>query len=87
MRFIFLHRPLGVYEIDAFACGSKAIIDAIISATEKGATSVVAGGDTATCCKKFKATAKVSHVSTGGGAVLQLLEGRKLPGIEALSNV
>jgi len=58
----------------------------VIKATEKGAVSVAGGGDTLNLLKKLKAGSKLSHVSTGGGASLELLEGKKLPGIEALSD-
>ncbi|CEG42350.1 phosphoglycerate kinase 1 [Plasmopara halstedii] len=78
--------PMGVFEFDNFADGTKAVMDAVVSATESGATTIIGGGDTATCCVKFKTEDKVSHVSTGGGASLELLEGKILPGVEALSS-
>ena len=61
-------------------------MDAVVMATEKGATTIIGGGDTATCAQKFGATEKVSHVSTGGGASLELLEGKLLPGVDSLSS-
>lgn len=61
-------------------------MNAMIEATQKGATTIIGGGDTATCAAKYNAEDKVSHVSTGGGASLELLEGRVLPGVEALSS-
>ncbi|MFO7676649.1 MAG: phosphoglycerate kinase [bacterium] len=77
--------PMGVFERDAYARGSEAVARAIASATEAGATTVVGGGDTLACLAKWDLLGKVSHASTGGGACLEFLEGRKLPGIEALA--
>ncbi|TYZ60333.1 hypothetical protein PybrP1_003962 [[Pythium] brassicae (nom. inval.)] len=77
--------PMGVFEFDAFANGTKAVMDAVVQATTTGATTIIGGGDTATCCVKFDTEDKVSHVSTGGGASLELLEGKVLPGVAALS--
>uniref|UniRef100_A0A1A9UL25 Phosphoglycerate kinase n=1 Tax=Glossina austeni TaxID=7395 RepID=A0A1A9UL25_GLOAU len=85
-KLIVWNGPPGVFEIDLFAKGSEAVMDAVVSATKGGATSIIGGGDTASCCKKFKTTDKVSHVSTGGGASLKLLEGKTLPGVQALSD-
>ena len=62
----------------------QGVLDAVVAATEAGSTTIIGGGDTATCAKKFGAEAKVSHVSTGGGASLELLEGKALPGVVAL---
>lgn len=61
-------------------------MDAVVSATESGTVSIIGGGDTASCCAKWGTESKVSHVSTGGGASLELLEGKTLPGVAALSN-
>lgn len=77
--------PMGVFEFDAFAQGTKTVMDAVVKATTLGATTIIGGGDTATCCVKFDTEDKVSHVSTGGGASLELLEGKVLPGVDALS--
>ncbi|KAF4321404.1 hypothetical protein BBO99_00004850 [Phytophthora kernoviae] len=78
--------PMGVFEFDVFANGTKSVMDAVVKATEVGATTIIGGGDTATCCVKFNTEDKVSHVSTGGGASLELLEGKVLPGVDALSS-
>jgi len=77
--------PAGVFEWEQFAEGTKKIMDAVVEATKKGATTIIGGGDTATACAKWKTEDKVSHVSTGGGASLELLEGKILPGVAALS--
>ncbi|KAJ1197417.1 hypothetical protein NDU88_001277 [Pleurodeles waltl] len=79
--------PVGVFEWDKFANGTKAVMDKVVEVTAKGCTTIIGGGDTATCCAKWDTEDKVSHVSTGGGASLELLEGKVLPGVDALSNV
>lgn len=70
------YSPAGVFEFEKFACGTKAIMDAVVDATAKGSTVIIGGGDTATCAAKWGTEDKVSHVSTGGGASLELLEGK-----------
>jgi phosphoglycerate kinase len=77
--------PAGVFEFDAFANGTKSMMDAVVALTAGGGVTVIGGGDTATCCAKWGTEDKVSHVSTGGGASLELLEGKDLPGVSALS--
>ena len=83
-RTIVWNGPSGVFEFDKFAGSTKAMADAIAKATAAGAITVVGGGDTATAAKKFKVVDQVTHCSTGGGASLEFLEGRVLPGVAAL---
>eukprot|EP00943_MAST-04B_sp_MAST-4B-sp1_P009897 g9897.t1 len=83
-KTIVWNGPMGVFEYDNFATGTKSIMDSVVEATNNGTTTIIGGGDTATCCKKFNTEDKVSHVSTGGGASLELLEGKNLPGVKAL---
>ena len=83
-KIILWNGPLGVFEMDTFSKGTIALGEAIASATKKGAFSLVGGGDSVSAAKKFGFDTKVSYVSTGGGAMLEMLEGKSLPGIEAL---
>ena len=83
-RTVIWNGPMGVFEFDNFANGTKAVMDAVVNVTKLGATTIIGGGDTATCAKKFGTEELVSHVSTGGGASLELLEGKVLPGVDAL---
>ncbi len=83
-KTIIWNGPAGVFEFDRFAEGTKSMAAAVAAATAAGAISVVGGGDTATAAKKFHVADKVSHCSTGGGASLELLEGKSLPGVAAL---
>lgn len=83
-KTILWNGPAGVFEFDKFTAGSRAIADAIVEATGNGAFSLVGGGDSVACVNKFGVADKVSYVSTGGGALLEAIEGKTLPGIAAI---
>ena len=83
-KTILWNGPCGVFEFDTFAKGSKAIAMAIAEATKDGAFSLIGGGDSVACINKFNLADQVSYVSTGGGALLEALEGKELPGIAAI---
>ncbi|MBR5331956.1 MAG: phosphoglycerate kinase [Muribaculaceae bacterium] len=83
-KTILWNGPAGVFEFDNFSGGSKAIAEAIVEATENGAFSLVGGGDSVACVNKFGLADKVSYVSTGGGALLEAIEGKVLPGVAAI---
>jgi phosphoglycerate kinase len=84
-KTILWNGPPGVFEMEPFAKATKATLDAAVAAVQSGATVIIGGGDTATVAAKYGAEDKISHVSTGGGASLELLEGKELPGVAALS--
>ncbi|MBD5298192.1 MAG: phosphoglycerate kinase [Paramuribaculum sp.] len=83
-KTILWNGPAGVFEFDNFTAGSRAIADAIVEATKNGAFSLVGGGDSVACVNKFGLADEVSYVSTGGGALLEAIEGKVLPGVAAV---
>ncbi len=83
-KTILWNGPAGVFEFDNFTGGSKAIADAIAKATANGAFSLIGGGDSVACINKFGMADKVSYISTGGGALLEAIEGKELPGVVAI---
>ncbi len=85
-KTIVWNGPAGVFEFPAFEKATKEMADAIVKATQGGAITVIGGGDTATAAKKYGADKKVTHTSTGGGASLEFLEGKELPGVAALTD-
>jgi phosphoglycerate kinase len=85
-KTIVWNGPMGVFEMPAFAKGTLEIAKAVAAATTAGATSIVGGGDSVAAIHQSGVANKISHISTGGGASLEFLGGRKLPGVEALTN-
>lgn len=85
-KTILWNGPAGVFEFDKFANGTKKTLDAAVAAAQNGKIVIIGGGDTATVAAKYGVEDKLSHVSTGGGASLELLEGKALPGVVALSS-
>ncbi|MCL2436206.1 MAG: phosphoglycerate kinase, partial [Lentimicrobiaceae bacterium] len=83
-KTILWNGPVGVFEFDTFDAGTKAVAQAVVEATQNGAYSLIGGGDTIAALGKFKLSKDVSYISTGGGAMLEYLEGIELPGIKAL---
>ena len=83
-KTILWNGPCGVFEFDNFSHGSRAIAEAIVEATKNGAFSLIGGGDSVACINKFDMSNDVSYVSTGGGALLEAIEGKELPGIAAI---
>ena len=85
-KTILMNGPVGAFENPAFAEGTKAVLAAIVEATKNGATSVIGGGDSVSAAKKFAKAEDFTHVSTGGGASLEFIEGKVLPGVAALDD-
>ena len=85
-KTIVWNGPMGIFEIDEFARGTVDVAKAVADATERGAISVVGGGDSVAALEKFDLAEKISHVSTGGGASLEFLEGLELPGVKVLKD-
>ncbi len=83
-KTILWNGPVGVFEMDTFAKGSRAVADSVVKATKAGAYSLIGGGDTVACVNKFGLADQVSYVSTGGGALLEYMEGIELPGVAAI---
>jgi phosphoglycerate kinase len=86
-KTIIWNGPMGVFEMKSFETGTKAMMDKIVEVTGTGTVTVIGGGDTATACKTYGTEDKVTHCSTGGGASLELLEGKVLPGVSTLDDV
>lgn len=84
-KTILWNGPMGVFEMDTFAKGTKAVAEAVVEATKDGAFSLIGGGDSAAAVTKFNMTDDVSYVSTGGGALLEYMEGKELPGVKAIN--
>lgn len=85
-KTILWNGPMGVFEMENFAHGTKVVADAIVTATSNGAYSLIGGGDSVAAINKYKLANKVSYVSTGGGALLEYIEAGTLPGVEAVTN-
>lgn len=83
-KTILMNGPVGAFENPKFAEGTKAVLKAVVEATKNGATSVIGGGDSVSAAKKFQKAEEFTHVSTGGGASLEFIEGKVLPGVAAL---
>ena len=83
-KTILWNGPAGVFEFEKFDKGSKAVAEAVVAATKDGAFSLVGGGDSVACVNKFGLADQVSYVSTGGGALLEAIEGKVLPGVAAI---
>merc|ERR1712139_686680 len=85
-KTIIWNGPMGVFEMKSFETGTKSMMDTMVEVTTTGTITVIGGGDTATACKNYDTEDKVTHCSTGGGASLELLEGKILPGVATLND-
>jgi len=85
-KTVLWNGPMGVFEMPNFAVGTQSIAQALVTATEQGATTIIGGGDSASAIKQAGLSDQVSHVSTGGGASLEYLEGKELPGLSHLTD-
>jgi len=85
-KTIIWNGPMGVFEMKSFEAGTKSMMDTMVEVTKTGTVTIIGGGDTATACKNYDTEDKVTHCSTGGGASLELLEGKVLPGINTLTD-
>ena len=85
-KTILWNGPMGVFEMEKFEAGTKAVAEAVVKATKKGAFSLIGGCDSAAAVAKFNFTTDVSYVSTGGGALLEYMEGKELPGVKAIND-
>ncbi|HEY1060687.1 MAG TPA: phosphoglycerate kinase [Daejeonella sp.] len=86
-KTILWNGPMGVFEMEKFETGTKSVAEAVVEATKKGAFSLIGGGDSAAAVAKFGFEDEVSYVSTGGGALLEYMEGKELPGVKAISGL
>jgi phosphoglycerate kinase len=85
-KSVIWNGPMGVFEFDKFAVGTEAIAHTLAGLTKTGTTTIIGGGDSVAAVEKVGVAEQMSHISTGGGASLELLEGKELPGIAALDN-
>ena len=85
-KSVFWNGPMGVFELPSFATGTRAVAETIAEVTDAGAVSVVGGGDSVAAITQMGLSGRISHVSTGGGASLEFMAGRQLPGITALTD-